>query len=177
MDKRDRRHAIVEIECMLEDDYKLKKTMNSHIINAFGNNIIINNAAKYILGNMILCEFIVVFLFAFSCYACIFDFFKISLSELTSQFFNPDSVVTEVSDAVFFWIGAFCMFVILYSNQSGKATQTIFSIVLLIIVLIARALTNSLTIDKMDISIIPMGITVIPILLLILFSKIDTKGK
>lgn len=25
LDKRDRRHAIVEIECMLEDDYKLKK--------------------------------------------------------------------------------------------------------------------------------------------------------
>jgi len=125
----------------------------------------------------VLCEFIVVFLFAFSCFACIFDFFKISLSELIAQFFNSNPAITEVSDAVFFWTGAFCIFVMLYSNQSGKAVQTIFSVVLLIIVLIARALTNSFTIAEIDISIIPMSITVIPILLLVLFSKIDTNSK
>ena len=149
--------------------------MNSNIINALGNSITINNVAKYILGNMTICKFIAVFMFALSCYSCIFNFLQISICELTARFSQSASSEVAVADSVFFWIGAFDVFVILYSKHFGKKSQIVFTVLLLIVIFIAKVLSDSSAITRIDASVIPVIIVFIPVLLLDLISKTAPK--
>lgn len=126
---------------------------------------------------MTICKFIVTFLYALSCYSCIFNFLQILVSELTAQFSNYVTTTMGVDDSVFFWTGAFNIFVILYSNRFGKVSQTIFAVLILIIIFAITVLVYSLANTKIDPAIISASIIFIPVLLLTLFSKIAPEQK
>lgn len=79
MEEKDKRHAIVDVEYILETQYNFKKTIEKDIyqfIKAIGKNIKINNIRQYVFGNMTLCNFVVIFLYGISCFSCFFEIFK-----------------------------------------------------------------------------------------------------
>lgn len=121
-----------------------------------------------------LCDFIVIFLYGFSCFSCIFDCVNISLIENLPNF-NVTTIT--VSDSVFFWIGAFCFFMLLYTKQCSIIKYRIFSLLFLIITFVIRFLTITNVIPENYISLVSIFIGIIPILLLIMFSNISRKSK
>lgn len=147
----------------------------SQIINALGETVTINNVKKYIMGNAVLCDIIVIFLYGFSCFACFFEFFKISLIEILPTF---SDYIFYLPDSIFFWTGAFCLFVLLYFKQHGEIKQVIYSALLLIVTFTLRILTINLeVIPENYISLIPVLIVFMPVLLLNMFSNISEKDK
>ena len=127
------------------------------------------------MENAMLCDIIVIFLYGFSFFGCIFEFFKISAMELVPTFFN---VMPVLSDSIFLCTGAFCLFVLLYSNHCGAVKQLIYSTLLLMMTFFVRMFTlNPEEISEDYISLVPIIIIFVPILLLIIFSNINHKGK
>lgn len=145
------------------------------VINALGEYITIYNVKKYVMRNAMLCDIIVIFLYGFSCFSCLFEFFKILLIELIPTF---SDYIFCLPDSIFFWTGAFCLFVLLYSKQCGEIRQVICSASLLIVTFTLRILTMNLeVVPENYITLIPVFILIVPVLLLIMFSNISRKNK
>lgn len=131
----------------------------------------INSIAKYILGNVALCRFIVIFLFAISCISCIYDIFKISLAELF-PYISGEISLHNLSELPFIGATAFCTFLIFYSKEHHSYKHIIVSILLMTVSLFLRLFSSDTELIN-DIIIVPVAMVGVSLLLLLMFEKTE----
>lgn len=161
---------------ILSIEGKLKKKIKNvdfiQIIYALGNTFV-----NYILDNIDIFDLIVISLAFFSCFSCIFEMVKSSLTEIPYFISNLDYPIIFLSGSMFFINGAFCIFMFFYSKKYGKHKHKIISLLLFIIVVIFASIfaDKSLVSEKVITGAALM--LIIPIILLIIYSCIRENNK
>lgn len=137
----------------------------------------INNIRQYVLGNIALCNFVVILLYGISCFSCIFEFCRASLSEIPYSFAKQSYPLISLSDSVFLWTGAFSLFVFLYSRQHGSFIHQLISLVSLIITFVLSAMFSVQSLQTEQVILISAFTMIIPIYLLCMYSSISKNVK
>lgn len=162
--------TIISIEDILKK--KIKNVDFIQIIYALGNTFV-----NYILDNINIFDLVVISLAFFSCFSCIFEMVKSSLTEIPYFISNLDYPIIFLSGSMFFLNGAFCVFMFFYSEKYGRFKHKIISLLLFIIVVIfASIFANKSLVSEQVITGAALMLT-IPIILLIIYECIRKCNK
>lgn len=162
--------TIFDIEGRLKK--KIKNVNFIQIIYALGNTFV-----NYIFDNIDVFDLVVMAFTFFSCFSCVFEMIKSSLTEITYFISNLSYPIILLSGSMFFLNGAFCVFMFFYSKKYGKPKHKIISLLLFIIVLVfASIFADRSLVSEQVITGAALMLT-IPIILLIIYSCIRKCNK
>lgn len=142
-----------------------------------GNYNTIKNFFINVLGNMILCDFIVVLLYGMSCFSCFFEIFTVAILEISCFFAKQSYPLISLPDSVFLWAGAFSLFMFLYSRQCSSFKHQFISLCLLIITFVLSAVFSVQALQTEQAILVSAFTVIIPIYLLCMYSSISKNIK
>lgn len=124
------------------------------------------------MGNKVLCELFVLFIFTFSCFSCLVEIILECLKEVVLSYRNLQYI--HSSDSTLIWVQTFCLFVYLYAQHYNKKKYSVISILLLIFLFVLKFFIETSTIYIICFYCIAIAIA---IYLLIIYGEIKSSNK